>query len=81
MAGKKTAKKDLFRLMVTFLVIPLLLLNTYAFLQLKNCAEFWSFSIIPGSLSETLTQLALIILANSAVLVFFVIYIQTSKNK
>jgi hypothetical protein len=79
--GKKSGGPGVFKTVTTFIAFPLMLLDTYALIQLHQTAGHWSLSLIPGNLSQTMTHLALILAANFAILVFFLIYFRIDRKK
>jgi hypothetical protein len=81
--GKKTSggSGGVFRNVATFVAFPLMLLNTYALIQLHQTAGHWSLSLVPGNLSEKMTQLALIMAANFLLIAFFLIYFRIDRKR
>ena len=73
--GAKSRKSSGMGTFLKIFIVPLLIIDLYAMLQLKRAARHWSLSIIPGSISETLTQLALIFGFNVFVILVLVLYI------
>ena len=69
-AGKRNSG---FRLFVIYIILPLTLLDSYAFWKVHKSSEYW----LTGALSfdEPLAQLALILAVNIAVIVILLIYI------
>lgn len=76
--AKKVPKKAL-KGIVLFVILPLLLINCYAFSQLNSYANSIHVSLF-GSLSDTLTQLAIVMAINSLVIIFLLIYISTNRK-
>ena len=66
-------KKSLFKLFVTYIILPLMAVDAYAFWKVHQSSE----SMVSGvfSLSEPLYQLALILAINIAVIIFLLVYI------
>jgi hypothetical protein len=73
---KKKVKKKAYRGFVGYIVIPLLIINSYAFWHLYQAAGHWSLSFWPNSISESMTQLAIILLINSFAILALVLYIK-----
>lgn len=76
-----TKARSPFRYIILYIVFPLIAINAYAYWQLSRTAEHWALSSIPNSISETLTQLAVILGVNNAVIVFLLIYISLKRKK
>ncbi len=79
MAAKKKIRKNAFRGVVLFGIIPLLVINSYAYWQLSETAASYHVQLF-GSMSDNLTQLAVILAINSLVIIFLLIYISTSRK-
>ncbi len=55
-----------------WIIIPLLGINGYAYWQLTKTAEHWGFQLF-GSITDSLTQLALILAVNTGVIIVLTI--------
>ncbi len=51
-----------------WIIVPLLGINAYAYWQLTKSAEHWGLQLF-GSITDGLTQLALILAVNTAVII------------
>lgn len=67
-------------MIVSFVVLPLIAINAYAYWRLSEAAGHWSLSLIPNSLSETLTQLAVILAVNNAAIALLLIKLSGVKK-
>lgn len=76
--AKKTHKKA-FSWLAGFIVVPFVIINTYAYWKLNDSAGSWVFSVFPNSLPETLTQLAIILAINNLIIIFLLIYTSVFK--
>lgn len=73
-------KKDkTFNAAAAWLILPLALVNVYAYWRLSRAAGHWSLSLIPNGIADILTQLALILAVNNIVIVGLLIYIKFRK--
>jgi len=75
MAAKKKKPKNGMDSFLKLIILPLLAVDSYAFWKLKEASGHWSFSFIPTSIPDTLTQLAAILAINISVIVLLLIYI------
>jgi hypothetical protein len=72
MASRKK-KSSPFKLFITYIILPLTLIDAYAFWRVDQSAQSWVTGIF--SLSEPLSQLALILAINIAVIIILLIHI------
>jgi len=75
----KKIQKKAFRGFAGYIIVPLVVINFYAYWKLDRAAGSWVFSIFPNSMPETLTQLAIILAINNLVIIFLLVYITLSK--
>jgi hypothetical protein len=75
----KKARKKAFNWLAGFIVVPFVVINTYAFWKLNDAAVSWVFSVFPNSMPETLTQLAIILAINNLIIIFLLIYVAVFK--
>ncbi|OGV50526.1 MAG: hypothetical protein A2017_01430 [Lentisphaerae bacterium GWF2_44_16] len=75
----KKIQKRAFKGFAGYVIVPLVVINFYAYWELNAAAGSWVFSAFPNSLPETLTQLAVILAINNLVIIFLLVYITLSK--
>ena len=66
-------KNQIFRKFTTFIILPLMLMDAYAYWQVHKSSEYWLSGAF--SLSEPLSQLAIILGINIAVIMILMAYI------
>ncbi|OGV50092.1 MAG: hypothetical protein A2X49_08760 [Lentisphaerae bacterium GWF2_52_8] len=76
----KKSSSGTFGTVFLFLILPLIAVNAYAYYRLSAAAKNWTLSIIPISLSDTLTQLAVILALNNLVIVFLLLYLAARRK-
>ena len=76
MAARKK-KSTPFRAFITYIILPLTLIDAYAFWKVHQSSESWITGIF--SLSEPLSQLAIILAINIAVIIILLLYIADKK--
>jgi len=72
MAARKK-KSSPFRAFISYVILPLTLIDAYAFWQVHKSAQSWVTGVF--SLSEPLSQLAIILAINIAVIIILLIHI------
>ncbi len=78
--AKQKLQKNVYRGFVGYIILPLILINSYAFWKLYEASGHWSLSIVPISLSDTLTHLAIILGINNIVILSLIIYVKFFKK-
>lgn len=76
----KNSKKSPYKWFVGFLVLPLLAVNSLVVWKLYSAAGQWAFAVVPYSIDEKLTQMAVLLLLNSLSLVILVLYIRFGRS-
>lgn len=72
----KTPRRSGLVIFTRLIIFPLILLDSYALWRLNQEAGHWRFTLIPSSIPETLTHLAVILALNVAVIVILLFYIK-----
>ncbi len=80
MAARKRRgnKRTVFRTFVKFIILPLILVDAYAYWKIHHTSQ----SLLAGilSLSEPLSQVALILTINIAVIIILLLYIARTRR-
>ncbi|OGV35563.1 MAG: hypothetical protein A2020_07115 [Lentisphaerae bacterium GWF2_45_14] len=76
----KKVKQNAYRGFIGFLVTPILFVNLFVIWKLYRSAGHWAFTVIPYSLDEKLTYLAMLLLLNSLALVVLVLYVRFARS-
>lgn len=79
MAVKKRGKKrTVFRTFVKLIILPLIVVDAYAYWKVHNTSQ----SLLAGllSLSDPLSQVAIILTINIAVIIILLLYIASTKR-
>ena len=76
MAARKK-KSTPFRAFITYIILPLTLIDAYAFWKVHQSSESWITGIF--SLAEPLSQLAIILAINIAVIIILLLYIAEKR--
>ena len=76
MAAKKR-KNSPFRAFISYIIIPLTLIDAYAFWRVHQSSKSWITGLF--SLSEPLSQLAIILAINIGVIIILLLYIAGKK--
>ena len=76
MAARKKKNKP-FAAFITYVILPLTLIDAYAFWKVHQSAESWLTGIF--SLSEPLAQLAIILALNIGVIIILLMYIANKR--
>jgi len=76
MAARKK-RNSAFGALVTYIILPLTLIDGYAFYKVHKSSEHWLSGML--SFSEPLSQLAIILAINIAVIIILLIYIAHNK--
>lgn len=54
-------------------IVTVIIINGYAYSQLVKIARSWKVSLLPGSVSSQLSQLALILAINSIIIAYLLL--------
>ena len=76
MAARKK-KRSPFRAFISYVIIPLTFVDAYAFWRVHKSAESWITGFF--SLSEPLSQLAIILAINIIIIIILLIYIAEKR--
>ena len=76
----KKVKQDAYRGFVGFFILALLAVNLLVIWKLYCSAGHWAFTVIPYSLDQKLTQMAMLLLLNSLALVILVLYVKFVRS-
>ena len=78
MAAKRKSKNGLGPI-VGIVIVPLLIINTYAFVRLNETAGHWTMAVFNNDIASTMTQLAIILAINTGIIIFLLIHISIFK--
>ena len=76
MAARKK-KNSIFGAFISYIILPLTLIDAYAFWKVHHSSESWITGMF--SLSEPLAQLAIILALNIGVIIILLIYIANRR--
>jgi len=79
MAARKRRgnKNTVFRSFVKYIIMPLILVDAYAYWKVHQSSEYWLSGLL--SLSEPLSQLAIILTINIVVIIILLLYIARTQ--
>ena len=76
----RKVKQDAYRGFIGFFILPLLVVNLLVIWKLYCSSGHWAFAIIPYSLDQKLTYMAMLLLLNSLALVILVLYVRFVRS-
>ena len=71
--GRKKMRGWTTRIFTLLVILGLIALNSYAYLELGRLTNRWVLSLVPGSISTQIAQLALILAINNVVIVYLLL--------
>ncbi len=79
MAARKRRgnKNTVFKSFVKFIILPLIVVDAYAYWKVHQSSQYWLSGLL--SVSEPLSQLAIILTINIAVIILLLIYIARTQ--
>ena len=71
-------KRTVFRSFVKYIILPLILVDAYAYWKVKQTSQTWLSGLL--SFSEPLSQVAIILTINIAVIIILLLYIARTQK-
>ncbi|MHC4139750.1 MAG: hypothetical protein ACYSR1_07860 [Planctomycetota bacterium] len=75
---KRAIKHTVFKSFVKYIILPLILVDAYAYWKIHQTSQSWLSGLL--SLSEPLSQVAIILTINIAVIIILLLYIARAQK-
>lgn len=71
--GRRKSKSWTTGLFALLVILGLIVLNSYAYLELGRLSNRWIMALVPGSISTQIAKLALILAINNVVIAYLLL--------